>query len=447
LAITQYINYIGLKYNKTMNILLKNANLITMDESQPEVLNNYDLLIENGKIRKIEKNIKVTKGLKVINCSNKYITPGLINCHCHIAMSLFKEISDGHKLQQWLEEDIWPIENKMSKEDFYWFALNNCLESLYSGVTLLNDMYYNVDTYIPAIEKTGIDFVETITVTDVDGKEKGKNRIENFKKFCKKYPNIKKSASIHGFYVASTGYIKEFIKVAKEMKIDLFHVHWCENDEEVKTICKNHNVKDPSEVLLKVFDKTNVKLVLAHCVSMSNKNIEALKKLNASVATNPVSNMRLGCGFCDLTKMKKNKINIALGTDGDGSGSNGSILWNASTACLIQKGLYKDPTLFPSYEGLKMATINGAKALGLEKTKGSLEIGKDADLVIWNLNDSKTNPINDVVSDILYNGSETNVEYVFVKGKCVINKGKHFKFKQEDVNKKLEFLKSIIKHK
>jgi len=430
-----------------MTILLKNANLITMDAwySKQQILNNYDLLIENDKIKKIDKSIKVSKNTNVIDCTGKYVTPGLINCHCHIPMSLFKEISDGHKLQQWLEEDIWPIEGKMTNEDIYWFTLNNCLESLYSGVTLMNDMYFSVDNIIPAINEVGIDFVETVTLMDIDGQEKGKERIENFKKFCQDFPKVKKNVSIHGFYTASFEYIKECISIAKDMNVDLFHIHWCENDAEVETICKKHNVKDPSEILLKAFDKTNLKLILAHCVIMSEKNLDVLKKLNASVSHNPITNMRLGCGFCDIAKMQEKGINVAIGTDGDGSGSNGSILWNASMACLIQKSLHKDPTLFPAYEGLKMATINGAKALGLEKQKGSLETGKDADIVIWKLNDAKTNPINDPIADILYNCSEQNVEYVFVKGKCVINKGKHFKLKQDEVNKKINSLKDKIK--
>jgi len=416
-----------------------------MVENKPQILNKFDLLIENGKIKKIAKSINANKNSRVIDCSSRYVTPGLINCHCHIPMSLFKEISDGHKLQQWLSEDIWPIENKMSNEDIYWFTINNCLESLYSGVTLLNNMYFNVDNIIPAINETGIDFIETVTLMDIDEKEKGQQRIDNFKKFCKRFPNVKKNVSIHGFYTASFEYIKKCINVARENNVNLFHIHWCENDAEVETICKKHNVKDPSEVLLKAFDKTNVKLILAHCVIMSEKNLNTLKKLNASVSHNPITNMRLGCGFCDIAKMKDKGINVAIGTDGDGSGSNGSILWNASTACLIQKALHKDPTLFPAYEGLKMATINGAKALGMEKEKGSLEVGKDADIVVWNLHDAKTNPINEPISDILYNCSETNVEYVFVKGKCVIDKGKHFKLKQEVINKKINFLKDKVK--
>jgi 5-methylthioadenosine/S-adenosylhomocysteine deaminase len=268
----------------------------------------------------------------------------------------------------------------MSVNDIKIFSALSMVEALRCGTTLLNDMYFETDAILEAADFTGIDVIESITLMDIDGN--GKKRLENFVDFCKKYPKTKKSVCIHGFYTASKKYVQECIETADKMNVDLFHIHFCENADEVKTIKSKQNVKNPSDVLVECFDVTKHKIILAHCVKLTNTDMLNIKKLGASISHNPVSNLRLGCGIANVKKMREHGITVGIGTDGQGSCSKLSVLENAKFASLLQKGVNEDPTLLTAYEVLQMATIDGAKALHLEKEKGSISVGKDADLVI-----------------------------------------------------------------
>jgi 5-methylthioadenosine/S-adenosylhomocysteine deaminase len=156
-------------------------------------------------------------------------------------------------------------------------------------------------------------------------------------------------------------------------------------------------------------------------VKVNSTNIKAMATLKATAVHNPVSNMRLGCGISPINKLLDAGVNVCMGTDGDGSSSNLNLIDNIKLACLLAKGNNEDPTLMKAYEGLKLATVNAAKGLGLEKTKGTIEVGKDADLVIINLkNGVQTHPINNAISNIVYNSTITDIETVIVKGKICI---------------------------
>ena len=171
------------------------------------------------------------------------------------------------------------------------------------------------------------------------------------------------------------------------------------------------------QYLEKYFEGTNT--ILAHCVKLSKKDMEVIKKMNFSVAHCPISNLRLGCGISKVEEMRNMGINITLGTDGQGSGSNMDMFETMKFATLLQKGEFENPVAMPAYEVLKMATINGAKALKMEKDIGSIEVGKKADLIVLNLNKTVTTPINDIFADIIYNAKGTNVELTMIDGNVV----------------------------
>lgn len=415
-----------------------------MDEQQPLVQNKIDILIKDGKIFKIGKNIKYEgDNIKIIKGKNKIAIPGLINCHTHIPMGLFKEIIDGKKLQNWLEESIWPLENKMNDKDIYYFTKLSLLECLENGTSFINDMYFKDDIIINVMDEVGIDGITTCTLMDADSKEKGEERLNNFINLVKKFPDKKISLSIHGLYTASPEYIEKCISVAKELGIKILHLHFCENDDEVKIIKDKHKTATPTSVLLKYFK--DFKIVLAHGVSLTKKDISNLKQLDCSIAHNPLSNMRLGCGVAKIHELLKNNINVCLGTDGQGSGSNLSLLESARMACLLQKGINKDPCIINSYDVLKMATINGAKALGKEETKGTISIGKDADLILFKFKSAQLFPINDIISDIVYNANSSDIDYLISRGNILIKHGKHINIKKYKLIKKCQKLLEEIK--
>ncbi|MDR2829144.1 MAG: amidohydrolase family protein, partial [Mycoplasmataceae bacterium] len=281
-------------------ILIKNVNLISVSSIREKIEMNVDILIKGGKINKIGKNLKI-KADQIINATNKWIIPGMINCHCHIPMSLFREIVDGYKLQEWLTKAIWPIEGKMTDEDIYYFSLLSMIESIENGVTTINDMYFKTEHIIKAVNKSSINAVLGMTLMDVDGEVAGNARIDNFNKLLKDFPKQNVSTLIHGLYTNSPKYLQKALAFGKKNNKMLCHMHFCENTDEVKTICKNYNVKHPGQVLEQYFK--GFKLVLAHCVKIDDYTMSVLKKMNASVVHNPISNLRLGCGFADLKTM------------------------------------------------------------------------------------------------------------------------------------------------
>ncbi|MDR2846863.1 MAG: amidohydrolase [Mycoplasmataceae bacterium] len=429
-------------------ILIKNCTLIAVDLNQPIVQRDVDILIEDTKIKSIGKDI-VAQGAKIIDGQNKYVTPGFINCHAHIPMSVFREAIDGYGLQDWLTKAIWPIENKLNIDDIYWFSLLSMYESLSNGVTTINDMYFLTEGIIKAKHAALINLYTTITLMDIDGESNGKKRWDNFINMVEKYPNENIIMSFHGLNTCSPKYIQTCVEAYKNFqknsnaKSNLLHIHFCENTQEVADTCKKHNITVPSVALQKYFK--DFKLILAHAVKTTSADLDILKQLNCTVCHDPVSNLRLGSGVCDIIKLREHGINVCLGTDGQGSGSNLSMLKEMRLACLLPKGLKENPSIINAYDALQMATINGAKALGIEKSKGSVSIGKDADLNIFNFKAIEMFPVNDVVSDLVYNANSEDIETVIVGGKIIIENHAHVLLKKEEITKKCAELINEIK--
>lgn len=171
-------------------------------------------------------------------------------------------------------------------------------------------------------------------------------------------------------------------------------MHYLENSKEITDISNNYNGITPYKIVNELFENTNS--IFAHCVKLSNNDIEVFKKLNIKVAHCPISNLKLGCGIADISKMIENDIIVSLGTDGQGSGSNLDMFETMKFTGLLQKGINENPKLLPAYEILKLATINGAKALNKDNLIGSIEEGKLADLIILDLSDIILQPINDI---------------------------------------------------
>jgi len=164
----------------------------------------------------------------------------------------------------------------------------------------------------------------------------------------------------------------------------------------------------------------NHKMILAHCVKLTEEDINKMKDMNISISHCPVSNLKLGCGIAKIKYMQEVGINVTLGTDGQGSGSNLDLFETMKYTALLQKGVTEDPRNLRAYDVLKMATINGAKALGLDNKIGTIEEGKLADIIIIDINDVKIKPVNDLISQIVYNVKGNNVETTIVNGKILM---------------------------
>ena len=335
------------------------------------------------------------------------------------------EIIDEKKLEDWLYNAIFPVEGKLSDEDVYYNSYLSCLELIRTGTTTINDMYFMTESIIKAAVDTKIRLQTSRTLSEFEENVDGAERISELKKLLKnykgKYDNITFNIGVHGLYTNNPKYIKKCVKLAENENLPI-HMHFCENSKEIEDIERIYK-EEPIEVLEKNFN--NVDVLLAHCVKLSKDDIKRISKMgNISISHCPISNLKLGCGVANVIDMKKNKINVSLGTDGQGSGCSLDMFETMKFTALLQKGINESAKCIPAYDVLKMATINGAKALGLENEIGSIEVGKKADIILVELNDSVNQPINDLLSDIVYNVKGSNVLTTIINGKILMENRK-----------------------
>lgn len=348
-----------------MDILIKDCTLISMSYGRPEIEENMSIYIENGTITQIAEDITPEMGAYIIDARGKICMPGLINAHTHLAMSIFRETLDGYTLQDWLTKKIWPMEDKLTREDIYYSSLLSCIEMISTGTTTANDQYFMAEDTIRAAVETGMRLQLTRTVNDVADmqNERMKELEELVEGYQGKYDTITLNVGLHGLYTTGRDTTRKLVAFARAYKYPI-HMHFCENQKEVEDIKRDYGVESPVDVLEEYFEDT--KTILAHAVKLTDDEIRRISRLGMSVAHCPVSNLRLGCGVAKVQKMLEHGMNVALGTDGQGSGSNLDMFETMKYSALLQKGVFENSKNMDSYEVLQMATINGAKALGLE---------------------------------------------------------------------------------
>lgn len=398
-----------------MKILIKNCNLISIDDSRDKYEEEIDILIEDDIIKKIGKNIE--EGVdKIIDATGKVVMPGLINTHSHVPMSIFKENLDGYTLQEWLTQKIWPAEAKLTDEDIYNASMLSFKEMIDTGTTTIVDMYFMQDNIIKAAIDSGVRIELTRTLMDSDGQ--GETRLKEMEELISSdtNDNITINVGPHALYTCSEEYIKKVTELAKKNNLSI-QMHFCENAQEVADIKREYGVENPADVLEKYFQ--NINTILAHCVKLTDEDISKMSKLNITVAHCPISNLKLGCGVARICDLQKAGINVSLGTDGQGSGCSLDMFEVMKFTALLQKGINENPKQMPAYEIIKMATINGAKALKMENRIGSIKEGKKADLIVLDLDTSVVKPINDIFAAIVYNVKGSNVEHTIINGRIL----------------------------
>ena len=419
-----------------MKTLIKNAYILDMVGEKPNIQKN-DILIEDNIIKDIEKDIEAEADEK-INAKNMLIMPGLVNTHTHLAMSIFRGYKDDRKLMDWLENAIFPVEDKLQPDDIYWNSYLSCLEMIKSGTTTCNDMYFGMNKVIEAIEATGLRAVVAWCLTD----DSIRDKIERTREYAKIYNNRENSkitvfTSPHAPYSCNPDTIKLCVDLAKELNTGL-HIHLAETQNEVATIIDRYG-KTATEYLsdLDVFD---VPVVLAHGIYISESDIEILKQHNirGGISHNPISNCKLSSGICDVVNLRKNGINVGLGTDGIGSTTTLDMFEEMKTAAYLQKINTMEPTSINAYDILKMATIEGAKVLGLDNQIGTIEVGKKADLIFIKTDKIHLCPENDICTNIVYSANGADVDSVMIDGKMIMQNRKMRNINEREAMKQVK---------
>ena len=415
--------------------VIKNGTVIYMDKNKP-IYEVIDIVIENNIIKELTHDYSGQYDL-IIDAKNKIVMPGLINCHTHLGMSIFRASNDNLSLMDWLNNKIWPIENNLSDKDIYYTTLLSCIEMIKTGTTTSCDMYFGTKESIKAIKDTKVRSVfSRCLIGDLDND--GINKINEFKELYNEFKSndlITFTVTPHSLYTCSKEYLLECKSIADNLNLPI-HIHFCENQDEVNTIKTKFNM-NPTQVLKELGYLEN-KLILAHSTYISDEELELLKDNDISFIHNPISNLNLGCGIANITNYKNNNFNIALGTDGQGSGNNMNLFYHMSMVDLLQKGLNKNPTCFSSYEVLKIATINGAKALGLDNEIGSIEVNKKADIIIIDLNNIEIFPTIDLINQLIHNTSINNIDTTIINGEVIMSNNKlNINVDEEELKKRI----------
>ena len=418
-----------------MKTLITNAYILDMVGDTANI-EKKDILINDDIIEKIEKDID--KNIEIdekINAKNMLIMPGLINTHTHLAMSIFRGYKADKKLMDWLENAIFPVEDKLKPEDIYWNSYLSCLEMIKSGTTTCNDMYFGMNKTVEAINDTGLRAVVAWCIKDDSIKDKVEQTREYAKRYNKKNSKIKIYVSADAPHTCNPKTIKLCVELAKELNTGI-HMHLAETIEE-ETKIKSKYKKRSTEYLndLNVFD---VPVVLAHGIYISDTDIEILKRIKGGISHNPISNCKLSSGICDVVKLRKNGINVGLGTDGIGSTTTMDMFEEMKTAAYLQKVNTMEPTSILAYDILKMATIEGAKVLGLENEIGTIEVGKKADIIFIKNDKLHLCPDNDVCANIVYSANGADVDSVMINGKMIMQNRKMINLDEKQVMKQVK---------
>ena len=392
-------------------------------------------IVEVGKTQKLKR--KYGTGYEKIDAKGKVVTPGLINTHQHAAMSLLRGYADDLPLQEWLEKWIWPIEKHMTAHDVYIGALLTAIESITGGTTTVNTMYHYTpeENEAKAFADAGLRGVIGHVCFSWRKNEDRKALEDLAKNWHNKADGlIRVSVDPHAPYSVDSENMKELKVIREELNNKygsekapiICHIHAAETSDEMEKIRKAFKIQFKNGVMayldsLGVLDE---RLIAAHCVALTDKDMAIMKKRNTKVSHNPISNLKLASGISPVPKMLKKGITVSLGTDSPCSNNTADMFEIMKTTAIIHKGINKNPTVMPAEQVLEMATIEGAKALSWENEIGSIEAGKKADLSIISLKRPHLCPLYSEASHLVYAAKASDVETVIINGRIVMENGK-----------------------
>ena len=420
-----------------MGIVIKNA-LAILPQGAEDVIQETSIYIEGDKIAAIGDAPEGFTEDKVIDGKDKLVIPGLINCHTHSYMSFMRNVADDLSFMDWLFGTIDPIEQQMTDEDTYWGANLAIIEMMKSGTTCFNDMQMNIHQTTRAVKESGMRAVICRGLVGSGNDEAGQMRLRQAyeeRDAARDCDRLTFRLGPHAPYTCDDAFLKIVAEEAKKENMGI-HVHLSESVSEIEQIQEKYGCT-PIALAEKcgIFD---VPAIAAHCVQVTEEDMDILVRKNVSVVTNPASNMKLGNGFAPIGRMLEKGINVCLGTDGAASNNCLNMFHELSLLTLIHKGTGKTPQCVSAKEGFRIATINGARALGLEKEIGSIEVGKKADLAILDLNTPSLTPRNNLIAGLSYSANGSEVDTVIINGQITMENRRILTMNEQLVYRKIQ---------
>ncbi len=395
-------------------------------EPADTVLDHHTVVIEDSLITAIVPTAEwrnTGEHVDEIHLPEHALIPGLVNAHTHAAMSLFRGMADDRPLMDWLENHIWPAEARAINREFVRDGTRlAAAEMLLGGTTCFNDMYFFGDEAASAAIEAGIRAVIGMIVigfpsawaADVDEYfRKGQAVHDKFRD----HPLITSAFAPHAPYTVDDHALRRIATLAEELDLPV-HMHVQETRDEVERAIAVSGVRPLRR--LQGLGLVTPRLLAVHMTCLDADELDLLAVVGTTVVHCPESNLKLASGFCPVAELLARGVNVACGTDGAASNNDLDMLGEIRTASLLAKGVAGDPCALPAAQALRMATYNGALALGLERSIGSLEVGKQADIVAIDLGELRARPVYDPVSQIIYSGHRDQITQVWVGGRRVV---------------------------
>jgi 5-methylthioadenosine/S-adenosylhomocysteine deaminase len=412
------------------DIVIHNGTVVTVNPDF-DIFENGMVCIRNGCLRAVEAqpdNAPLPAARETIDACGGIVMPGLVNSHTHLPMTLFRGLADDLPLAEWLNGHIFPAEQAhIHPESVYWASLLACAELVLSGTTTCCDGYFLEEHVARAVRDFGLRAVLGQGVIDfpvpgvVDPKENIRQAaafVERWQGLCDR---IIPSVFCHSPYTCSSETLSTAKKLARQYEL-LYQIHVAETRRECDEIRAAHQVT-PVQYL----DRLNIlddRTLLVHGVWLEPADIDLIAARGVAVSHNPESNMKLGCGTAPVPQLMAAGITVALGTDGCASNNNLDLIQEMDTTAKLHKAVSADPLVMDAATVLKMATVDGARAVGLGRQIGSLEVGKQADLIILNTGCPHMVPMYHPVSHLVYSAKGSDVRDVIVGGKILVRNGR-----------------------
>ncbi|UVM70958.1 TRZ/ATZ family hydrolase [Pseudomonas alvandae] len=393
------------------------------------VLKDHGLGIRDGCIVFIGPRAEAMKcdATEIRELPGMLLSPGLVNAHGHAAMTLFRGLADDLPLMTWLEQHIWPAEGKWVDEDFVRDGTDLAIaEQIQGGITCFSDMYFYPKVASERVHNSGIRAQIAIPILDfpIPGAASADDAIrQGIELFgdLKHHPRIKVAFGPHAPYTVGDENLEKIRVIAEELDAAI-HMHVHETAFEVQQAVDNTGERPMAR--LARLGLLGPRFQAVHMTQVSDEDQTLLVEHNCSVIHCPESNLKLASGFCPVERLWQAGVNVAVGTDGAASNNDLDLLGETRTAALLAKAVAGSATALDAHRALRMATLNGARALGIESIVGSLEVGKAADLVAFDLSGLAQQPIYDPVSQLIYATGRHCVKHLWVAGKPLLEDGR-----------------------
>ncbi len=406
-----------------MATLFYNAQILTMTQETPSLLHGAvgvvgsEITFVSDSQSDAELFMEHHPQTLKVDCQGRLLMPGLINTHAHTAMTLQRSTGDDVELMEWLNNIVWPFEAQQSSDDIEAGFRLGVAEMLLGGTTTVVDMYWPQALMAPVAESMGIRALlgENIFEGSLEQLDELFSSIVRSTSHCKR---VSGAVAPHAPYTCSPETLKNCVAIAEKYNLPMM-VHLAETLDEEKTVRELYD-KTPTEHL----DSCGVikpSTILAHGVHLSDSDIELINSRGASIAHNPQCNMKISSGVAPVPKLLSRGVNVALGTDGVCSNNDLDMWDEMRTASFLHKLIAHSPTVLPAYQVLKMATVNGAKAIGLEGKLGIIAPGALADIIVVNTSRVHYRPSHNLISSLVYCGKAADVQYVMVDGEMLVD--------------------------